>query len=47
MTRGDFWAGIAVLVGSMWFLGASLEREFIKRMGILNDIITRESDRHR
>lgn len=47
MTRGDFWAGIAVLVASMWFLGVALEKEFIKRMRELTEVITNESDRHR
>lgn len=39
MTRGDFWAGIGVLVASMWMLGTALEKEFIKRMNRLTDFL--------
>jgi hypothetical protein len=41
ITSGEFWAGIAVLVGSMWYIAAALEREFIKRMNFLIDAINR------
>ena len=41
ITSGEFWAGIAVLVGSMWILGVSLEKEFIKRMTALIDAVNR------
>lgn len=39
MTRGDFWAGIGVLVASTWILGVALEKEFIKRMNRLADLL--------
>ena len=39
MTRADFWGGILVLVTSMWILGVALEKEFIKRMNRLADLI--------
>ena len=39
MTRGDFWAGIALLVVKMWILRVALEREFIKSMQRLIDFI--------
>ena len=39
MTRADFWAGVLVLVTSTWILGVSLEKEFIKRMNRLTDLL--------
>ena len=41
ITSGEFWAGIAVLVGSMWILGVALEKEFIKRMTALIDAVNK------
>lgn len=43
ISSGEFWAGIAVLVGSMWILGVALEKEFIKRMNALIDAINKRN----
>jgi hypothetical protein len=39
MTRADWWLGIGVIVASMWLLGVALEREFIKRMNRLIEVL--------
>ena len=41
ITSVEFWAGIAVLVGSMWIRGVALEKEFIKRMTALIDAVNK------
>ena len=41
MTRWDFWAGIAVIVASMWLLGMKLKQEFFQRMNAHLDFLYR------
>jgi len=45
MTRADFWWGMVFLAANMWLLGTALEREFIKRMNRLIDVIWEARDR--